>query len=321
MTQQYLRTVSVEIEGGKTFTYRGDENGGQGLRIFFETQQKDVSTPNVARINIVNLAKSSTAPVFYVGKNVTLSAGYASGQVFVIFKGQILQARNLRADVTDTVLAILATDGSTPRNYAVVNRTLSAGHTYHDRAMAAADAMTTLGLSLGYIDKDALSKTKFPRGFACHGMAKDLLREVCAATGTSWSVQRGKLQILANDKALPNGEIVLNSKTGLVGLAVQTIQGIEGQCLLNGNIVPGCVVQIDESSIQRAEYDPSITGAPNNQLLDAFGLAADGKYKVLVVNHSGDTRGEPFYTQFVGVKLSAGSVSPALAQRGIGYPG
>ncbi|MCJ2072086.1 hypothetical protein MKK75_25355, partial [Methylobacterium sp. J-030] len=98
MTLQYLRTVSVEIEGGKTFTYRGDENGGQGLRIFFETAQKDASTPNVARINIVNLAKSSTQPAFYVGKSVTLSAGYASGSVFVIFKGKILQARNLRQD-------------------------------------------------------------------------------------------------------------------------------------------------------------------------------------------------------------------------------
>jgi hypothetical protein len=320
MPEQYLRTVSVEIEGGKTFTYRGDENGGQGLRIFFETQQKDASTPNVARINIVNLAKSSTQPAFFVGKKVTLSAGYASGSVFVIFKGEILQARNLRADVTDTVLAILATDGSTPRNYAVVNKTLSAGHTHYDRAMVAAEAMQALGLSLGYIDKDALSKTKFPRGAALHGNAKHLLREIAFATKTSWSIQNGKLQILANDKPLPGGEIVLNSNTGLVGLAVQTIQGIEGQCLLNGNVVPGSVVQIDQKSIQAAEFDPSITGAPNNAQLDAFGIAADGRYKILVVSHVGDTRGEPFFTQFIGVKLSANSVSPALASRGIGMP-
>ena len=321
MTLQYLRTVSVEIEGGKTFTYRGDENGGQGLRIFFETAQKDASTPNVARINIVNLAKSSTQPAFYVGKSVTLSAGYASGSVFVIFKGKILQARNLRQDVTDTVLAILATDGDTPRNYAVVNKSLSAGYTYYDRAMVAADAMQALGLGLGYIDKDALTKTKFPRGFAAHGMAKDHLREIAFATRTSWSIQNGKLQILANDKPLPGSAIVLNGKTGLIGLPVQTINGVEGQCLLNGNIVPGSVVQIDQSSVQQAEYDPSITGAPNNAQLDAFGVAADGQYKIMAVSHSGDTRGEPFVTQFIGVKLSAGSVSPALASRGIGYPG
>lgn len=320
MTQQYLRTVSVEIEGGKTFTYRGDENGGQGLRIFFETQQKDVSTPNVARINIVNLAKSSTAPAFYVGKKITLSAGYASGRVFVIFKGAILQARNLRADVTDTVLAILATDGETPRNYAVVNKTLSAGHTHYDRAMACFEPMKALGLELGYIDKDALSKTKFSRGCALFGDVKSHLREIGHATRTSWSIQNNKLQILDNAKPLPGGDIVLNSKTGLVGLATQTIQGIEGQCLLNGNIVPGCVVHIDERSIQAAEYDPSLAGGPNNKLLDQFGIASDGRYKIFVVNHIGDTRGEPFFTQFVGVKLSANSASYSMAQRGIGSP-
>ncbi|MCJ2071673.1 hypothetical protein MKK75_23205, partial [Methylobacterium sp. J-030] len=264
---------------------------------------------------------SSTQPAFYVGKSVTLSAGYASGSVFVIFKGKILQARNLRQDVTDTVLAILATDGDTPRNYAVVNKSLSAGYTYYDRAMVAADAMQALGLGLGYVDKDALTKTKFPRGFAAHGMAKDHLREIAFATRTSWSIQNGKLQILANDKPLPGSAIVLNGKTGLVGMPVQTINGVEGQCLLNGNIVPGSVVQIDQSSVQQAEYDPSITGAPNNAQLDAFGVAADGQYKVMAVSHSGDTCGEPFFTQFIGVKLSAGSVSPALASRGIGYPG
>jgi hypothetical protein len=320
MPEQYLRTVSVEIEGGKTFTYRGDENGGQGLRIFFETQQKDVSTPNVARINVVNLAKSSTAPAFFVGKTVTLSAGYASGSVHVIFKGEIIQARNLRADVTDTVLAILATDKSTPRNYAVVNKTLSAGHTHYDRAMACFEPMKELGLQLGYIDKDALTKTKFSRGCALHGNAKDHLREIAFATKTSWSIQSGRLQILANDKPLPGKVTILNSKTGLAGLAVQTIQGIEGQCLLNGDIVPGSVVQIDEKSIQQAEYDPSVTGAPNNRILDTMGLAADGKYKIFVVSHIGDTRGDPFFTQFVGVKLSAGRITSALAQRGIGTP-
>lgn len=320
MGEQYLRTVSVEIEGGKTFTYVGDENGGQGLRITFETTQKDASTPNVARIGIFNLADSSTQPAFFVGKTVTLSAGYVGEPIYVLFKGEIRQARNLRADVTDKVLAILATDGSTPRNYAVVNKTLSAGHTHYDRVMACYEPMKALGIGLGYIDKDALSKVKFPRGCALFGNAKDWLRQSGQATKTSWSIQNGKLQVLANDKPLPGGVIVLNSKTGLVGLPVQTIQGIEGVALLNGQIVPGCTVQIDQKAIQQAEFDPSITGAPNNAQLQRFGISADGTYKVFYVGHLGDTRGEPFFTNFVAVATSAGSISPAMAARGIGTP-
>ena len=320
MSQQYLRTVSVEIEGGKTFTYRGDENGGQGLRMTFEITMRDISTPNVARIGIFNLADSSTQPAFFVGKRVKVSAGYVTGQSYVLFDGEIIQARNLRVDVTDKVLAILATDGSTPRNYAVVNKTLSAGHTHYDRLMACYEPMKALGLGLGYIDKDALTQTKFPRGAALWGNSKSHLREICSATRTQWSIQRGKLQVLSNDKALPGSVIVLNSKTGLVGLPMQTIQGIEGVCLLNGNMVPGCVVQIDQRSIQLAEFDPSIAGAPNNKLLEQTGVSADGKYKVLYVGHVGDSRGEPFFTNFICVKIENGRVPYAMAQRGIGMP-
>ena len=320
MGEQYLRTVSVEIEGGKTFTYRGDENGGQGLRITFETTQKDASTPNVLRVGIYNLTDGTAQPAFYVGKTVTLSAGYDGGPIYVLFKGQIRQARTLRVDVTDKVLAILATDGSEPRNYAVVNKTLSAGHTHYDRVMACFEPMKALGLGLGFIDKAALSKVKFPRGAALFGNVKDMLRQTALATKTSWSIQNGKLQVLANDKPLPGGAIVLNSKTGLVGLPVQTIQGIEGVALLNGQIVPGCTVAIDQKSIQQAEFDPSITGAPNNAQLQRFGISADGTYKVFYVGHLGDTRGEPFFTNFVAVATSAGSISPAMASRGIGTP-
>lgn len=320
MSDQYLRNMSIEIEGGATWTYRGDENGGQGLRMTFEITMADTSTPNVARIGVFNLADKSTNPAFFRGKTVTVSAGYVSGPSYVLFKGEIQQARNLRADVTDKVLAILATDKSTPRNYAVVNKTLSAGHTYYDRVMACADQLKALGVGLGFIDKAALSKTSFPRGAALFGNVKDHLRQICAATRTSWSVQQGKLQVLGNANALPGGDIILNSKTGLVGMPVQTIQGIEGVCLLNGRMAPGCVVRIDQKSIQQAEYDPSITGAPNNALLDQFGIASDGRYKVFYVGHVGDTRGEPFFTNFICVRLEALSASYALASRGIGMP-
>lgn len=325
MTLQYLRTLQVAIEGGKTFDYDGTKpesitdgrTDGPGLRMTFETQQKDASTPNVARIGVYNLSHESTAPSFYVGKKVTLSAGYASGNSYVLFQGEIRQARNLRENVTDTVLAILATDGDTPRNYALVNRTLAKGHTHLDRVMVAADALKAMGVTIGYIDKDNLTKAKFPRGFACFGMAKDLLRQTCTAAAASWSIQNGTFQVVDNNKPMPGGDVILTSRTGLVGLPVQTIQGIEGVALLNGEIFPTRVVRIDNRSIQQAEIDPSLRGAETNSMLSLYGLSPDGRYKVFVVSHVGDTRGNEFYTKFIGVKLQAGTISPALAQRGI----
>lgn len=315
MGQQYLRNVRVQIDGGKTFNYDGSVNGGQGLRIRFDTQQKNASTPNVANILITNLTDASTQPAFHAGKQVTLSVGYGQG-IQTIFKGQVKQARNLREDVTDKVLALLCVDSGDARNYAVVNKSLSAGHTHMDRAQVAIDALKQLGVNQGYIAKDALSQIKFPRGFAAFGNAKDLLREIAFATKTTWSIQNGNVQILENDKGLPGGTIVLNARTGLVGLPEQTIQGVEGRCLFNGQIVPGSLIQIDQKSIQQGAFSADYLGDLKNYNYSP--IAADGIYKVWVVSHSGDTRGNEFYTSFIAVKI--GSASIALSQQGYSTP-
>jgi hypothetical protein len=322
---QYFRNVRVEIEGGATFNYDGEADGGRGLRIRFETHQRDSSTPNIANIIITNLKDSSTQPAFFRGKTVTLSVGYGQN-IATIFKGQIRQTRNLREDVTDKVLHILATDQSEARNYAVVNKTLAAGHTQMDRVQAAVDAMKQFGVTQGYIAKDALTQTKFPRGFAMFGNAKDMLREICRATRTSWSIQNGVFQLLENDKPKLGGIIVLNSSTGLVGLPEQTIQGIQGRALLNTQISPGCLVKIDQKSIQQAAIDPSYTGAGRTGTNDPIdgpsilpAIATDGIYKIFVAEHDGDTRGNNFYTSFTGIK-NGDNISVALSSRGIDTP-
>lgn len=317
MAQQYIRKVSVQVDGMKTISYDGTKDGGGGLRIRFNVTQGDRSTPNIANIIITNLTDATIQPAFKLGATVTLSAGYASGDQYIIFKGQIKQTRALREQVTDKVLVILATDQSTARNYAVVNKTLQANHTHYDRVMAAVEPMKQFGVSLGYIAEGALKKTKFPRGFSMFGMSKDALRDACIATGTSWSIQNGKLQILENTKPKPGGAILLNSSTGLIGPPQQTIQGIEGRALLNPNIVPGCLVRIDQKSIQRAAIDPSYTGDAKNGLIPA--IAADGLYKIFVVGQDGDSRGNDFYTSFIGI-ANGQNISSALAVRGINTP-
>lgn len=316
MGQQYLRNVRVEIAGGKTFNYDAEQNGGQGLRIRFDVRQKDVSTPNVANISITNLADSSTQAAFFAGKQIKLSVGYGQN-LQGIFEGQIRQTRNLREDVTDKVLAILATDSGDARNFAVVNKTLQSGHTHMDRVMACAEPLKALGVTLGFIDQAALSRTKFSRGAALFGNIKDHLRQICAATGTSWSIQNGKLQILGNDKALPGSTIVLNGKTGLVGLPVQTIQGIEGQCLCNPQLKVGGLVKIDQKSIQQAAINVGYQTETQNALIPE--IATDGIYKLYVVEHLGDTRGNEYYSTFVGIKKDS-LPSNALKARLIAMP-
>ena len=328
MAEHFLRAVEVEV-GGTKFTYDGtipdnlaDGRGdGPGLRISFDTHQRDSSTPNYANIRVFNVSEKSAASALKRGAEVKISAGYA-GQVAEIFKGQVIQARTNvreRPDDPNTALVILATDSGIARNFAVVNKTLSAGHTHADRAMACIDAMKDQGVSLGYIASTALAKTKFPRGIALFGMAKDILRATCGATNTSFSIQRGKAQILENGKGLPGGVVPLRGDTGLLGLPVQTIQGVEARLQLNGNIVVGSMVSIDSKIIQQSSFSPAYGSANENYYLDSARLATDGIYKVYVVEHAGDTRGSAFETSIVCIRKGA-LANPALASRMVPLP-
>lgn len=307
--EQYLRVCSVTAEGASQALDISD------LRIRFDVRQRDTSTPHVANIFVSNPAKRTIEAFRKEYKSVTLTAGYESG-AGVIFKGEILQVRNGRDNIADTYVHILATSGERARNFGTVSKSLAAGHTYRDRVDVAAQAFGKLGVTLGHIDD--LGSKKFNRGFACFGMAKDLLREVCFATGSSWHIHNQKLNIVKNDQTLPGSVVVLNSNTGMVGLPEQTLQGVVVRCLLNYRMRPGQKIQINESSIQQAAFDPSVTGGVQNQLLkDQLGLAADGIYKALLVEHNGDSRGPNWYTEIVCVKADGGQ-SLALNSRGVG---
>lgn len=310
MAEQYLRTCTLAVEGG------GKTLDLSQMRIRFATRQRDTSTPHVLNAIVSNVSRQTAEMIRKEYKTVSLSAGYRSGSG-LIFKGEILQVRSGRENVADSYVHILATSSERARNFATVNKTLAAGHTFRDRVDVATQAMKQYGITIGHIDQ--LDPRKFPRAFAAFGMAKDLLRDVCFSTGSSWHNHNGTFHLVKNSGTLPGDTVVLNSNTGMVGLPEQTLQGVIVRCLLNYRIRPAQKLQINESSIQRASLDPAYTGGLGNyNLSDAgiLGVAADGIYKALLVEHSGDTRGPDWYTDITCVKADGGE-SPALRARGI----
>lgn len=313
MTQQYLRRVSVTLEGsgGRIGFENNVEDDSAQFRIRFDIRQNNQQSPNIASVIISNLSESTALRAQKEFQKITVAAGYRGSEV-TLFIGEIFQIRRGREDVTDTYLHIVAKSGNRATNFATVNKSLASGHTYRDRVNVAFDAMKQLGVSVGHIAD--LPTRKFPRGFVCFGAAQDLMREIAFATGTSWWVQNDRLQLMQNAKGLPGETIVLNSDTGLIGLPVQTIQGIEARCLLNGWIAPGSKVKIDEKSIQQYELNTSYLGEGQNALVP--NISRDGTYLVYEVNHNGDTRGLNFYTEMVGIR-TGDNISAALAQKGI----
>lgn len=281
--KQYLRTIKLTVSGS------GGSLDFSSLRVAFVVEQSNTQRPNTAEISVYNV-KRETANRF-IGKQFTqvaLVAGYESNEG-VIFKGNIKFARYGQENPTDKRLDIFCGDGDMAYNHAVVSRTLPSGHTFRDQLNAAFDPMKQMGIQLGYICPLPATKMNGPR--VLFGNSREILRRLAAATGTQWSIQNCELTLVEKNKPLPNGPLTLNSETGLIGLPTQTPGGIVVRSLLDPRMGPNKLIRLDNSSIQRATPDLTVAGPVSEAKLPS--IAADGVYKVIVLNRMGDTHGGP----------------------------
>ena len=308
MTRQWIRDCRLTVG-----TSSGDVLDLSNLRIRFHVTQASIQVPNAADVVVYNLADATAQKFRKENLPLNLEAGYQEGSG-IIFKGETIQTRTGRENPVDTYVGFVAKTADKAYNYAVVNKALAAGHTMRDQVDVAIEAMKPFGVTVGFIAD--LGSRKLPSGRSLFGMARDLLRDVATATGTTWSIQNNVLQMVKNDAAAPGDTIVLNSNTGMIGRPVQTIDGIIVRCLLNPRIKPDCKLQIDQKSINQAAFNPAYGAEVNNALLAK--IADDGIYKALVVDHHGDTRGGPWYTDTTCIRFGD-AIPISLAARGIPY--
>jgi len=298
---QYIRRCNLLVAGAS-----GEGLDLSGLRISFKVKKSDAQTPNTAEIRVYNLAESTAKQIREEFKTITLQAGYEAN-FGIIFAGNIKQVRFGRESGTDTYIDIAAGDGDDAYNYAVVNTTLAAGATQANQIQAAAGALSERGVGQGFIADTGTQS--LARGKVMYGMARDYLRQSAEASETTWSVQDGKLQFVKLTEVLPNQAVLLNSKTGLVGTPELTNEGLKARCLLNPLLKIAVRVKIDEADVAEAKLPSSGKDSPANA---GASVAQDGIYRLLVVEHSGDTFGNDWYSDLV--CLSADPTAPAGKQ-------
>ena len=302
-------TADFGITNGKTTTTAATPNvaatPGQGLdlsqlRFSFKITQQTIQTPGTMECRIYNLSNATASKIQTEFTRIQLTAGY-EGNLGLIFDGTINMARKGRASQVDTVLDITATDSDLAHNFAVVSTTVAAGSTPDARLAALKTALASQYVTDGYIP--SLTGPTLPRGRVYFGMARDHLRTFADSVDCDWSIQQGKLQLVPKSAYAPGDVIVLTSRTGVIGLPVQTFSGIEVRCLLNPSIKPGRAIQLDNASIQQAAIGTDLSSQAQKGLLPS--LSADGYYRVLVVGHAGDTRGRDWETLITCTGLNA----------------
>jgi hypothetical protein len=307
MSKLYLRKVRLLV---------GDDSGEgldlSELRITFDVKQWDLQSPNNARIRIYNIA-DRTADRVKEFTRVVLEAGYRDGPFGTIFDGSIIQAFKGRENATDTYLTIVAADGDQAYNFAILNKSLAAGSTPKDRLDVINGAMSKHGTTPGFAPE--LPGAQLPRGKVMFGMARDHLRDLGVATDTKPSIQNGEVTLIPLTGVIPGPAIVITAATGMIGIPEQTQDGIRVRHLLRPDFKMGRAVQIDNASINRAQMAVSLQGQVQNALLPR--VADDGIYRVIVAEHTGDTRGNDFYSDLTCIALDDG-VTPGLVGKGYG---
>lgn len=295
-----------------------DARDDHGLRVRFTIQDATIQSPRIAEIRITNLSEATAQKIPKEGGKVELIAGYRDN-AGRIFKGEVKQRRIGRENPTDTYVDIFASTHDRAYNAALVSRTLPAGSTGKDIYMECLKAMKPFGVTQGNLP-EALSRMKYPRPVTLFGMARDHLRTLALSAGATWNIRDDQLDVVPKDGLANATTVVLNSQTGLIGLPVQTDAGIVARCLINPALHVNCLVKIDQKSIQAAAFDLSIAGEPRNALLPP--IATDGIYRVIALDHVGDTHGQPWYCELYCVAKGTGTtLSQASMGRGEGVQG
>lgn len=329
MTVQFGRKVSLIVAPPS-----GNGIEIAALRIVFQVQHWSTETPNSMVARIYNLSEETAQLIQKEFTRVVLRAGY-EGNFGIIFDGSItlLKKGSSSSDVgdvagtrtgyetpVDTYLDIFAADGDDSYNWGVINTTLAAGHTLNDinkaigQAFLAQDATGTFKTD----DlPDTVPQTASPRGRVLFGMAREHARTLAERHGMDWGIRGGVLEWLPQSAYKPGDAVVLNSDTGLIGTPEQTQDGINVRCLLNPSIGQGTRIQIDNKAvaINRAARNTSYLAL--NALPE---VSHDGFYKVIYVDHSGDTRGDMFYSNMLCLAIDSTIQPISGSVLGVGIP-
>lgn len=307
---QYLRAISIVVANAS----------GNGLELSsftvrFQVHHNTFTFPHTADIRIYNLADATVKQIGKEFTNITVQAGY-QGNYGTIFIGTIKQVRDGRENATDSFVDIFAADGDEWHDFGTINGTLQSGYSQ-------SQVWQQIGVSIASSNSIAppdqsLSPKGAPRGRAIYGMTRDCVRDFGATNGLLTTTDQGMLTAQNLLAYKPGDAIVINSLSGMVGIPEQTDIGINVSCLLNPAVCWGKRIQINQADIAQdlIQSQYYVQGQSINPQLPS--VAADGFYKVLTVDHVGNTRDNEYYSHIICMSLDPTSTA-AFGIGGKGY--
>jgi len=297
----FITNRSAALQGpGGISDASGEALDLSAFRIKFSVHNADIESPNTCTVRVYNLSPSTVKQIRGEYSSLVLNAGYENGNYGVVFQGTIMQIKVGRENATDSFLDLYASDGDIGYNQGIVNASLARGTPADQIALKVANSMPGLGTDFGSL---ATQPGNFPsiRGTVLMGMGRARLRNIASSLDSGWSIQNGKVTFTPNTGYQDGEAVVINSTTGMIGMPEQTDGGVRVLCLLNSRIRIGGRVKLNNSEINQFENAKSnAAGISYNQWSGFQPIAplnGDGMYRAFTVEHEGDNRGGPWYTQ------------------------
>ena len=298
------------------------------LRVTFRVQRKR-DTQNFATVSIYNLTADKEKEIIEKGDRVIIEAGYMGvlttetkdekvevkeaepQQYGVIFDGKILYPARGREGNVDFVLTLICVDGTNALDLAWVSFTQEKGMTQR-QIVENVCVKSNITINESKVSND-LNPTRLPRGKVFFGTPRAYFNDVCRGNAATFFMDGDKLELIKWTDPVQDEALVVEPRTGLIGVPTQTQDGASFELLLNPHVRLGMLIKLKNSEITENTTMPE--KGKHRTPLDP-----DLIYQVIELTHTGDTRGNEWYTQINGISRYGKGVLAALMTSAVQNP-
>ncbi len=300
--------ISVQTtEGIVVLSDSEQEDANVALRCTFVIDRPAFQIPAYSDICIYNITDELQNLIVEKGSRVYIQAGYKNGLFGSIYSGKILQTILERSNVTDYTFTMHCVDGFDILFKNQIKKNLGKGMTQEEIVRSIA-AYSEVRMPVQYITSD-LKVTRLPRNKMLWGDPTDLLRDVAIENDCHWYVSENSLTFgFLQELQDRVNAIVYSPETGLIGTPQQTQEGVDFRILLDPRIhikKPGMQIKLDNSQIRLQK-----------RYINQIVLPLDQDFYCMVgaFRHVGDTRGNDWYTDIMGLNTTGRLMSAMVDQ-------
>lgn len=207
----FIRQYSLLIgKAGEEGTLLSD------FQIEFDIKKSENSSLNKAEFRIYNLAKTTRDAITELESEdgiLIFKVGYRGQALATVFTGNIIQADPILRG-QESVVHLICGDGYVPVRDTMVNITFPE-KTKLETVLST--LTSSMGLSRGVFQGDALTNHVFNNGLICSGKATAYLDENTKNFNLNWSIQDNYVNILPKTGSTNELAIDLSPATGLLG--------------------------------------------------------------------------------------------------------